>query len=185
MIDAGKTMRETCLRLFPQHRVQSVDALLLTHGHADAIFGLDDMRDLQDPRAADATPVFLSAATYADVRARFAYLVPGAGSSMDAERAAHGKGRTVSRLDWTVIEPGPFSLHGVTFHAIPVRPSPPAPLPHSPRLFAAAAASLPGAALSSSPEAGCDPRCCTAGSTSAWGLISGDPTGGAWCISAT
>ena len=132
MIDAGKTMRETCLRLFPQHRVQSVDALLLTHGHADAIFGLDDMRDLQDPRAADATPVFLSAATYADVRARFAYLVPGAGSSMDAERAAHGKGRTVSRLDWTVIEPGPFSLHGVTFHAIPVRPLPSAPLPLPP-----------------------------------------------------
>jgi len=28
-----------------RHEIRGVDALLLTHGHADAIFGLDDMRD--------------------------------------------------------------------------------------------------------------------------------------------
>lgn len=47
IIDAGKTMRETCLRILPRHNVKEVAAILLTHGHADAILGLDDVRDLQ------------------------------------------------------------------------------------------------------------------------------------------
>ena len=47
IIDAGKTMREACLRILPRHNVKEVAAILLTHGHADAILGLDDVRDLQ------------------------------------------------------------------------------------------------------------------------------------------
>ena len=37
----GKTFREASVRWFPEHNVQTVDSILLTHGHADAIFGLD------------------------------------------------------------------------------------------------------------------------------------------------
>lgn len=47
MVDAGKTMRHACLDQLPQFGVSSVNALLLTHGHADAVLGLDDIRDLQ------------------------------------------------------------------------------------------------------------------------------------------
>ena len=47
MVDAGKTMRPACMRALPRLGVSTVDALLLTHDHADAIFGLDDLRDLQ------------------------------------------------------------------------------------------------------------------------------------------
>ena len=47
MVDAGKTMRPACLKSFPIIGAQSIDALLLTHDHADAVFGLDDLRDLQ------------------------------------------------------------------------------------------------------------------------------------------
>ena len=47
MVDAGKTMRPACLKSLPKLGISSIDALLLTHDHADAIFGLDDLRDLQ------------------------------------------------------------------------------------------------------------------------------------------
>lgn len=47
MVDAGKTMRDACLSQLPKVGVQQVNALLLTHGHADAVLGLDDIRDLQ------------------------------------------------------------------------------------------------------------------------------------------
>jgi len=47
LIDCGKTFREVVLKLFPQHGLKEVGALLLTHGHADAILGMDDLRDLQ------------------------------------------------------------------------------------------------------------------------------------------
>jgi len=47
MVDAGKTLRHACLEQLPKVGIHSVTSLLLTHGHADAILGLDDLRDLQ------------------------------------------------------------------------------------------------------------------------------------------
>ncbi|KAK3275783.1 hypothetical protein CYMTET_16104 [Cymbomonas tetramitiformis] len=47
MVDAGKTMRTAVIESFPKFGVRDIDALLLTHGHADAVLGLDDLRDLQ------------------------------------------------------------------------------------------------------------------------------------------
>ena len=46
VIDVGKTMRNAFLQ--HRHYLHRVDAILLTHGHADAILGLDDVRDLQN-----------------------------------------------------------------------------------------------------------------------------------------
>ena len=45
MVDAGKTMREACLRHLPRYGVRGIDALLLTHAHADAILGMALARD--------------------------------------------------------------------------------------------------------------------------------------------
>lgn len=92
MIDAGKTMRDACLRLFPRNGISAVHALILTHGHADAIMGLDDLRDLQvservkimDPQVnqevfafrilSGAIPVYLSEETMKTVESVFPYL---------------------------------------------------------------------------------------------------------------
>lgn len=47
LIDCGKTFRAAYFEQLITRKVRSIDALLLTHEHADAIQGLDDLRDLQ------------------------------------------------------------------------------------------------------------------------------------------
>eukprot|EP00960_Hanusia_phi_P072913 767903-Hanusia_phi.AAC.1 len=76
MVDAGKTMRENCMRFLPDHGVRSLDCLLLTHSHADAIHGLDDIRDFQEQsgvilRHLPPLPVYLNEATFDEVKRRF------------------------------------------------------------------------------------------------------------------
>lgn len=47
-IDCGKTYREVAtLRVYREHGVQHLDALVLTHDHADAVGGLDELRAMQ------------------------------------------------------------------------------------------------------------------------------------------
>lgn len=49
IIDVGKTFRESITRWFPNYDIRTIDAAaILTHYHADAIFGLDEMRCLQE-----------------------------------------------------------------------------------------------------------------------------------------
>lgn len=46
-IDCGKTFRESVMTWYKDHEIHYLDAVLLTHDHADAIFGLDELRQLQ------------------------------------------------------------------------------------------------------------------------------------------
>jgi phosphoribosyl 1,2-cyclic phosphodiesterase len=47
LVDVGKTMRDAVMTHLPVYNIQSVVGIILTHGHADACYGLDDVRDLQ------------------------------------------------------------------------------------------------------------------------------------------
>lgn len=107
LIDCGKTVRESCMRHLPPLGVKTVNAVVLTHGHADAILGLDDLRDIQDGEGlgdSPAMPVFLSEKTLADVSTTFDYLMP------KSEGVDSGKGsvadipRRVARIDWEKFE---------------------------------------------------------------------------------
>ncbi|XP_058068840.1 putative hydrolase C777.06c isoform X7 [Magnolia sinica] len=45
LVDAGKFFYHSALRWFPMFGIRTIDAVIITHSHADAIGGLDDLRD--------------------------------------------------------------------------------------------------------------------------------------------
>jgi phosphoribosyl 1,2-cyclic phosphate phosphodiesterase len=53
-VDAGPEFREQCIR----YEVPKVDLVVLTHGHADHILGMDDMRRFCDLRGFEGIPVY-------------------------------------------------------------------------------------------------------------------------------
>jgi phosphoribosyl 1,2-cyclic phosphate phosphodiesterase len=69
LIDTSPDLREQALR----HHLRRVDAVLYTHGHADHVLGLDDMRRfnaLQHARI----PCYGDAQTMGEIRRTFAYI---------------------------------------------------------------------------------------------------------------
>ncbi|MCQ4159144.1 MBL fold metallo-hydrolase [Roseomonas sp. GC11] len=69
LVDAGPDLRRQLLAC----RIGRVDALLVTHGHADHIMGLDEFRPLNRAIGA-AIPVHAMPDTLAELRARFDYV---------------------------------------------------------------------------------------------------------------
>jgi phosphoribosyl 1,2-cyclic phosphate phosphodiesterase len=69
LVDAGPDLRTQALR----HGIRRVDAILFTHGHADHILGMDDVRRfnamMQGPM-----PCYGDARTLADIRKTFHYV---------------------------------------------------------------------------------------------------------------
>ncbi|KAJ4981445.1 hypothetical protein NE237_032282 [Protea cynaroides] len=62
LIDVGKNFREQVIRWFTCHKIPSVDSIILSREHADAVFGLDDIRSVQPFSATndiDPTPIYL------------------------------------------------------------------------------------------------------------------------------
>jgi phosphoribosyl 1,2-cyclic phosphate phosphodiesterase len=94
LVDAGPDLREQALT----HRISRIDAIVFTHGHADHILGLDEIRrfNLMQRRR---MPCYGDARTIDDIRQSFAY----------AFDPATQKGGGIPQLDTFVIE-GPFCL---------------------------------------------------------------------------
>jgi phosphoribosyl 1,2-cyclic phosphodiesterase len=129
LIDCGKTVREACMRQLPRLSVRTVDAVVLTHGHADAILGLDDLRDIQAGEGlgdSAPTPVWLSEKTMDDVSSVFHYLVPkeqkggGDGGGGDAPDIA----RRVTKIHFNVF------TYFRPFHPVPGIECVPIPVLH-------------------------------------------------------
>ncbi len=67
LIDAGPEFRIQALRA----RIKRIDALLITHPHADHVHGIDDLRIFTHERD---LPVYANASTLQELRERFAYV---------------------------------------------------------------------------------------------------------------
>ncbi|XP_058071545.1 putative hydrolase C777.06c isoform X2 [Magnolia sinica] len=119
LIDVGKTFREQVLRWFTHHKIPRVDSILLTHEHADAVLGLDDIRAIQPyspTNDIDPTPIYLTQFAMDSIAAKFPYLVQ--------KKLKEGQEvRRVAQLEWKIIESHcekPFIASGLQFVPLPV-----------------------------------------------------------------
>ncbi|KAK2447551.1 Metallo-hydrolase/oxidoreductase superfamily protein [Trifolium repens] len=119
LIDVGKTFRETVLRWFVPHRIPKIDSIILTHEHADAVLGLDDIRAVQpfSPiNDIDPTPIYLSQHSMDSIQEKFPYLV-------QKKRKEGSEIRRVAQIAWNIIKDDcnqPFFASGLKFTPLPV-----------------------------------------------------------------
>ncbi|KAK1282715.1 hypothetical protein QJS10_CPB22g00113 [Acorus calamus] len=119
LIDVGKTFREQVLRWFTHHKIPRVDSIILTHEHADAVLGLDDIRAIQPfspTNDIDPTSIYLAQFAMDSIAIKFPYLVQ--------KKLKEGQEvRRVAQLDWKIIESScekPFTASGLQFVPLPV-----------------------------------------------------------------
>lgn len=70
-IDAAPEFRLQCIA----NKIEAVDLFFLTHGHADHVLGMDDLRRFIDLRGGDALPVYSSVEGLERVKAIFPYAI--------------------------------------------------------------------------------------------------------------
>ena len=97
LIDTGPELRIQCLR----HNVRRVDAVLITHSHADHILGLDDIRSFNQ-RQRCVMPIYARSGDVAALDKIFGY----------ARFDRHGGDWNLPQLDFIACD-GPFDIAGI------------------------------------------------------------------------
>ena len=137
IIDVGKTFREGALRWMPHHGIYHLDSIVLTHEHADAFLGLDDLRGFQIARhmiSSDGTtsgvpnmslPVYLSPKCFETIKQAFGYLVPKELTeqvkSINTKKGGPKVVRHVAALDFQKVQHfKPFFAAGLKMIPLPV-----------------------------------------------------------------
>ena len=100
LVDASPDLREQLL----DAGVRSVDALAITHMHADHTHGIDDLRPLYWTRR-QRIPTYTDAVTYADLRVRFGYMF---------ENSPTSPPHFTPPLEYHPIDEGMVEIAGVT-----------------------------------------------------------------------
>lgn len=106
LIDASPDLRQQALR----EGFERIDAILITHDHADHVFGLDEVRRF-NVMMESAIPVYADANTHTSLRRVFPYILDRQGPPQSF----------VSDLTPMPVEPlAPFGLFGLTVTPIPL-----------------------------------------------------------------
>jgi phosphoribosyl 1,2-cyclic phosphate phosphodiesterase len=94
LVDTSSDFRQQALR----HKIKRLDAVLITHCHADHIFGLDDIRPLNFRHGA--LPLYATERSWKDIRRIFQYIF----------EPTHFGGGLPQIVPYTVIANAPFSF---------------------------------------------------------------------------
>lgn len=106
LIDASPDLRQQALR----ENLERIDAILITHDHADHVFGLDEVRRFNVLMGAS-IPVYTDEHTHASLRRVFPYILDRQGPAASF----------VSDLTPITVRPlGPFELFGLLVTPIPL-----------------------------------------------------------------
>ncbi|GAA6010398.1 hypothetical protein JCM11491_006304 [Sporobolomyces phaffii] len=113
LIDCGKSFFSGALEHWPKKGLREIDAVLLTHAHADAILGLDDLRGWTlRGHIQPSIPIYCTQETFEGVSKAFPYL-----TNMGQATG----GGDIPALAWHVIDPvAPFDLCGIQVVPLPV-----------------------------------------------------------------
>ncbi|KAG2368770.1 beta-lactamase-like protein [Suillus spraguei] len=96
VIDVGKNFQAAAVEWFPKYGLREIDAVIITHAHADAMNGLDDLRGWTLGGAIQTRiDVYVSQTTFHEVQRSFPYLV--------SKEFASGGG-DVPDFEWHIIE---------------------------------------------------------------------------------
>jgi len=114
LIDCGKSFYESALNYFPSNDLRRIDAVLLTHAHADAILGLDDLRSwTMGCCIQEYVDVYLTEECMETVKYTFPYLIN--------TKLATGGG-DVGALRWHIIDATkPFTVGQHNVQVVPLR----------------------------------------------------------------
>jgi phosphoribosyl 1,2-cyclic phosphate phosphodiesterase len=106
LVDSGPDFREQALR----ERITHIDAVLYTHGHADHILGLDDLRPLsfRHGKTGGSLPLYATEPTALTIQRVFEY-------AFDSESTYATRPRVIMNR----LEPQ-FELFGAQFEAVPL-----------------------------------------------------------------
>mmetsp|Transcript_42577 Transcript_42577/g.97647 ORF Transcript_42577/g.97647 Transcript_42577/m.97647 type:complete len:317 (-) Transcript_42577:115-1065(-) len=101
-IDCGKMWWESVLAAFPSSGFRCLDAMLITHDHADAVLGIDDLRDFtKNVKEHTGLTVFANQPTLERIKGIFPYLFQTA-TQADAPKTNGG----VAEIDWKTFADG-------------------------------------------------------------------------------
>uniref|UniRef100_A0A7N0UAT7 Metallo-beta-lactamase domain-containing protein n=1 Tax=Kalanchoe fedtschenkoi TaxID=63787 RepID=A0A7N0UAT7_KALFE len=110
LIDAGKFFYHSALRWFPSYGIRTIDAVVITHSHADAIGGLDDLRDWTN-NVQPSIPIYVAPRDFEVMKKTHYYLI---------DTSVIIPGAAVSALDFHIIHERPFYVNNLKITPLPV-----------------------------------------------------------------
>ncbi|KAK1630365.1 hypothetical protein QYE76_004680 [Lolium multiflorum] len=110
LIDAGKFFYHSAIQWFPAFGLREIDAVIITHSHADAIGGLDCLRDWTN-NIQPSIPIYVAQRDFEVMKMTHHYLV---------DTSTVIPGAAVSTLQFNIIKEEPFTVHNLEVIPLPV-----------------------------------------------------------------